>query len=234
MSAISLDVIWVPVEAQTAPASLEHKLSLLDAEERTVYERYRVDFKKIEFLTGRVLLKTLLGQQLGLPPEQIRFVKNDYGKLFLHPDLTDRSPRPLFFNLTHTDRLIACVISPCDGAGIDVERTTRAPLEVMSSVFVPEEIAWVEGQATEQAKREAFFLLWTRKEAVMKAEGMGFSLSPLTFTVPFDFARATEAKYEHFTWRLEPELLCSVTVKREGAEPPECRVRRLELTELFS
>lgn len=228
-----LNLYWTPVPEQTKAASLEQALHLLTPEELQTYNRYRVDFKKIEFLTGRVLLKKLLGEQLGLSPERVFFAKNDYGKLFLDP--THHGEAALFFNLTHTDHLIACVIAPWEGVGLDAERIDRDALEVMPTVFLPEEIAWVEGQPTGEEKMRAFFLLWTRKEAVMKAAGLGFSLPPLSFTVPTEFGRSTDDSYEHYTYELLPDALCSVALAKKGlgGDAPECRVHRLSLQELF-
>lgn len=223
---MSLSVCWVPVPEEAPAAALEHHLPLLDPEERQVYDRYRVDFKKVEFLTGRVLLKTQLAERLHLSPDQIRFVKNDYGKLYLHPD---QDPGGLFFNLSHTAGMIACVVGGLERAGIDVERTDKDAFEVMPKVFRPDEIAWVEAQTSAASRSRAFFLLWTRKEAVMKAEGLGFSLPPLSFGVPTAFERDADDSYHYLSWQWMPSMLCSLAVaKQEGAAPPVPRVQRID------
>ena len=48
-------------------------LGLSDKEERTIYERYLVDQKKIEFYTGRLLLKKIIGQMLEDPAGEDSF-----------------------------------------------------------------------------------------------------------------------------------------------------------------
>ena len=164
-----LETYWVAVPDWVSPDLLTEYRSFLDPEEQQTYDRYRVDFKKIEFLTGRVLLKKLLGHKLRLPSEEIRFVRNDYGKLFLQ---TERQPE-LFFNLTHTDRLIACVLSSWDGVGIDMERIKRAPYEVMDQVFLPEEIDWIQSQPTPNMKERAFFSPLDTKGSRYESGGSG-------------------------------------------------------------
>lgn len=222
-----IEMYWVPVPPQQEVIEEMNKhISILDVEERLTYEKYRVDFKKIEFMTGRLLLKTLLAQRMGIQPKQVRFVKNEYGKLFLHPT---HETSGLYFNLSHTDQMIVCVLSPWEKAGIDVERIGKDHFDVMSSVFVDEEAAFVQSQPTFQAKREAFYMLWTRKEAVMKAVGMGFSLSPKTFRVPFQRAQTGNDQYDFYTYSLPPDYLCSLAVaKRDGKTPPLCQLKQID------
>jgi 4'-phosphopantetheinyl transferase len=198
---------FVPIPAQIRLSDLTAGLAVLDAAERQTYDRYRVDFKKVEFLTGRLLLKHLLAARLNTAPCAVRFIKNAYGKLFLHPDL--RAPG-LFFNLSHTDRLVACVLSPVPLTGIDVELITKPHFDVMPQVFIANEIAFVESQPTMRERLTAFYLLWTRKEAVMKATGKGFSLPPKSFTVPFAGGHARDGVYDYDTYALGPDYLCSL------------------------
>jgi 4'-phosphopantetheinyl transferase len=198
---------WVPIPAQVRLSSLTAGLAVLDAAERQTYERYRVDFKKVEFLTGRLLLKRLLAGHLNTEPCAVRFIKNAYGKLFLHPDLRGAG---LFFNLSHTDRLVACALSPFPFTGIDVELSTKPHFDVMPQVFVDDEIRFVQSQPTLRERLTAFYRLWTRKEAVMKATGKGFSLPPKSFTVPLTGGHARDGVYDYHTYELGPDYLCSL------------------------
>jgi 4'-phosphopantetheinyl transferase len=198
---------WVPIPPQVRPTDLTAGLAVLDAAERQTYERYRVDFKQVEFLTGRLLLKRLLGAHLNTEPCAVRFIKNAYGKLFLHPDLRGAG---LFFNLSHTDRLVACVLSSFPFTGIDVELSTKPHFAVMPQVFVEAEIRFVQSQPTLRERLKAFYRLWTRKEAVMKATGQGFSLPPKSFTVPFAGGHARDGIYDYHTYELAPDYLCSL------------------------
>ena len=81
---------------------------------------------------------------------------------------------PIFFNLSHSKRIVTCVISSIDEAGIDVEGINKNPLELMPVVFVYQEQMLIEAELTFAKKVEAFYRVWTRKEAVMKAAGKGF------------------------------------------------------------
>ncbi|GEC93638.1 4'-phosphopantetheinyl transferase family protein [Brevibacillus brevis] len=206
-----LNLYWLEIPDHTTLSEMEHYLHYLDDDERKTYEAYRVEEKRIEFLLGRVFLKNLLGVRLGLQPDQVRFMKNAYGRPYLIPS---QAQPDLFFNLSHTRGVIACVIAPWDKVGIDVERTDHDASDVMRVVFVEKEIEFVNSQLTSDAKRQAFYRIWTRKEAVMKAEGKGFSLPPRSFTVPLEGECVSDGKYEYLTYLLIPDCLCSLVVKK--------------------
>lgn len=227
-----LEVYWVPVPESAAVGQVSGQLQILDPEELATYQRYRVDFKKVEFMTGRLLLKRLLAARLGTSPEQVRFAKNQYGRPQLHPDHGETG---LFFNLSHTHGSVACVLSSWPRAGIDVERPEPGHLEVMPTVFLPPEIDFINSRPSVAEKVSAFGLLWTRKEAVMKAEGMGFHLAPKTFTVPFDWDSAADGGYLYRTCRLDSDTVCSLALSRDaGAAEQAPAVQRVEFGALFA
>ncbi|UFJ43235.1 4'-phosphopantetheinyl transferase superfamily protein [Brevibacillus humidisoli] len=209
---------------------MEQQFDLLSREERETYQRYRVEWKKVEFITGRILLKTRLAERLNVKPREVQFVKNGYGKLFLDPSMRAEG---LYFNLSHTKGMIVCVLSPWEQTGIDVERMVKDHFEVMSTVFVDEEIDYVQKRPSLEARREAFYLIWTRKEAVMKAAGLGFSLPPKSFYVPCGDEQEGDDRYQFYTYKLPPDFLCSVAVDSSHfSTPPRCQLRRLDFAQL--
>ncbi|MGX5597786.1 4'-phosphopantetheinyl transferase family protein [Bacillus cereus] len=208
---------------------IKDRLDLLNAEERATYARYKVDFKKVEFLVGRCLLKLVLSQFLQMQPSDISFSKNKYGKLFLK-----NLSSSLYFNLSHTDGMVVCAVSVDGEVGIDVEKTFVDRCEVMRHVYVPKEIEWVNNQRDKTAKLKAFYVLWTRKEAVMKAVGKGFSLPPLSFTVPFDETWARDHEFDYYTIEPLPGYIITVVTKFLSEEPQTYVVREIQLTELMT
>ena len=78
------------------------------------------------------------------------------------------------FNISHTDGLVACVAAVGAGRiGVDVERKGAVDITEFRRVFTAEEYARL---AALPEPAEEFYRLWTRKEAVMKADGRGFYL----------------------------------------------------------
>ena len=96
MQNTDVQIYWMVVPENAKVRDVEPRLEFLTAEERVVYDRYRVDFKKIEFLMGRLMLKNVLAAALGMEPCDVAFEKNKYGKLFLTPETKERAGRDLF------------------------------------------------------------------------------------------------------------------------------------------
>lgn len=69
--------------------------------------------------------------------------------------------------------------------GADIESLDSRQLDVAPAVYTPAELAWM---AEDPLTR--FFRLWTWKESVMKATGLGMALEPGSFeALPFAFNR---------------------------------------------
>ncbi|MDO5101402.1 MAG: 4'-phosphopantetheinyl transferase superfamily protein [Lautropia sp.] len=145
-------------------------LQCLSAEEAARAERFRFEHLRQRYRASRVALRTLLAEQLSVAPAEIRFTTSATGKPSLHPD----HGSTLHFNLSHSEGSgwIALAHQP---VGIDVEAFDRP---------MPERATLVEriASATEQTLMQqlptrwqgpAFFLAWTRKEALLKAWGDG-------------------------------------------------------------
>ena len=65
--------------------------------------------------------------------------------------------------------------------GVDIEEPDETHLCVAPMVYTPEEQAWMQERPLER-----FYMLWTWKESVMKAMGLGMQLEPGSFDVlPF-------------------------------------------------
>ena len=84
------------------------------------------------------------------------------------------------FNLSHSGPW--CVLAMGEGdIGVDIEAPDEAHLCVAPMVYTPEEQAWMR-----ESPLERFYMLWTWKESVMKAMGLGMKLEPGSFDVlPF-------------------------------------------------
>ncbi len=111
----------------------------------------------------------LLAQKLNVNPEDLLFAKHEYGKPFLLDHV-------LHFNHSHSQQYYALALSErVKDIGIDVEELDRkVRLDSLAQhAFHPDEYAtW---QNLEQ-DREYWFKVWTTKEAVLKASGLGIRL----------------------------------------------------------
>ena len=172
--------IW-QVELQQAPATLAQLHALLNAEEQQRAARFHFPADQRRYIVGRGTLRVLLGHYLQIPPAQLAFTYNAYGK----PQLADApATLPVHFNLSHSGEHALYAIAQQRIVGIDIEwmRTNIEYLDLARHVFSSYEQAVLAAlPPTEQ--RAAFYRGWTRKEAFIKARGMGLSLPLEQFDV---------------------------------------------------
>jgi 4'-phosphopantetheinyl transferase len=150
----------------------------LSAAERKQAERFRFEKDAVHWRACRAALRSVLGEALGIPPETVAFQFGEFGKPSLSP-----SGNGLHFNLSHC-RDLALIALCRDGAvGIDVEPADRATsLSGCEDAFChPEEIA---GLPNDEVLRVPTLMeIWTKKEALLKALGTGFSVAAQSVSV---------------------------------------------------
>ncbi|MEU7789465.1 4'-phosphopantetheinyl transferase superfamily protein [Amycolatopsis sp. NPDC049159] len=161
----------------------ERFLRLLDEVEQDRFGAYRQDADKRRFLTGRVLAKTVAAERLGLTPETVKFdaTCEDCGKPHGRPRVPGAD---LTLSISHSGDLIGLAATPSVPVGLDVETANRrADDGLIEYALSPAEAAHLAGLAPDE-KAAAFFVYWTRKEAVMKATGKGLRipLQSITFS----------------------------------------------------
>ena len=162
---------------QTEVSNLYESLS---ADERDRASRFYFEKHRRRFIVGRGTLRTILGRYLGVQPDKIRFTYNDKGKPFLvEPKVSDFE-----FNLSHSDELALYAFALGVPVGVDVE--VIRPLSDMDAIakrfFSPIEYEML--QRVSPANRPlGFFNCWTRKEAYIKAQGLGLSIPLDSFAV---------------------------------------------------
>lgn len=129
------------------------------------------------FVAAHVALRTLLSQQWGVRPRE-EFVVDANGK----PRLG--AGRREGFNISHSGSTALVCLGPGPGVGVDVEELQPMPdaSALAQANFDSSEIEDLSLQSPESASI-AFLTVWTRKEACLKAWGVGLNLSPLAATV---------------------------------------------------
>ncbi|WP_193220146.1 4'-phosphopantetheinyl transferase family protein [Desulfoluna spongiiphila] len=143
----------------------------------------RVSFErdKQRVLVSRGLVKGLLAGYLKVCPSHIHLGQGVNGK----PELALASGRqPLLFNVSHSHDLILFAFSRSLHVGVDVEhvRSMDDADSLAGHFFHPMEVHWFR-KVPGELKPAAFFDLWTRKEAYVKATGQGLSCPLDSFCV---------------------------------------------------
>lgn len=172
--------------------------SLLNPEERIRAHRLRTPFHRKRFIAARGALRELLGRYLDMPPELIEFQYNEHKK----PDLLNTNI-PLFFNITHCRDQALAAFTYGNRVGIDLEKVReKYNLAVAERYFSKDEnLALM--HLPNRERTTAFYRLWARKEAVVKAIGKGMSYPMATFTVSVEAVSETIDVAEE-KWYLAP------------------------------
>lgn len=196
----------------------------------TFSERGRVTavvtpLQRRQYAASIVFRRRVLGELLGLPPEQIVFRMDDHGK----PGLQfSQNPHDWRFNLSHSADVVVLAAARGREIGVDIERLRPAVnwSGVAQTVFSRSERSAL-AQAADPLS--SFYSLWTAKEAYLKACGVGLNapLKDISLTVQRGRVevqtRLPAAAREFCGWSLSPFTDCRAAVMVEHGPSAESR-----------
>ncbi len=161
-------------------ADLEACRAVLSDDERERADRFVFPSNRAEYFAAHGLVRQLVGELVGRAPADLVFAVPDGGG---KPFLVDPPGQGLDFNLSHTTGMVACAVGIGCAVGIDLEPLDRrVELNIARRFFARDEYQWLTG--LDDGDRQAGFLnLWTLKEAVAKAVGLGIQLGFEAFSV---------------------------------------------------
>ncbi|HEY2256411.1 MAG TPA: 4'-phosphopantetheinyl transferase superfamily protein [Variovorax sp.] len=179
-------LIWqVDLDSPPNPESLA---SLSPAEQERA-ARFVFARDGARYRAAHAALRQLLADETGIAAQRLEFAFGEFGK----PALA-RSAPGLHFNLSHSRSMGLIAISHGAEVGVDVELQRPMPdaLELAASYFTPHEIDTLQALPP-GARDHAFLVGWTRKEAFLKALGLGISVDLRTVDVGLDGAARSVA-----------------------------------------
>lgn len=155
-------------------SQVQNLLQTLTEDERSRAERFYFVRDRHHFIVARGALRAILSRYLNCEPGQIRFCYNQQGKPAL---VREWGGDWLRFNVSHARGLALVAVTRDREIGVDVEyiRPDLANEQIAEQFFSPREVAQLRALPP-ALQPEAFFNCWTRKEAYIKAQGMGLSL----------------------------------------------------------
>jgi 4'-phosphopantetheinyl transferase len=212
--------VWLVDPADTDDL-VPRYVPLLSTDEAARYEGLRVATARRQLLVSRVLVRTVLAARLGVAPPDVELRTAESGR----PEVAGR---PLDFNLSHTDGLVALAVTDGAPVGVDVERYDRDvdPLALAKRFFAPDENAALVA-AGDDERRALFVAQWTVKEAYVKARGVGIARGLRSIAVTLDGAdiRGTPDGWRFASWEPTPRHRAALAVRTDGSAL-EVRVRR--------
>jgi len=146
---------------------------VLTDEERERADRFHADRHRQRFIACRAQVRQLLGGYLQEHAERIGFCYGPQGKPALAAPWNNSGIR---FNVSNSQDLALCAVVLDRELGVDIEhiREGRDLEGLAERFFAPREVETLRSLPADR-RTEAFFDCWTRKEAVLKAVGIGIS-----------------------------------------------------------
>jgi 4'-phosphopantetheinyl transferase len=166
--------IWFQSTESLDEAAIAAAVAVLSDEERAQYRRFHFARDARDYAAAHALLRVTLSRYGDRAPERWRFDTNANGKPFLVEEGGFRAS----FSLSHTHGMVACAVTRDADVGVDVECVDRDmdTAGIAARFFAPAEAAHLM-QLDPVGRRNQFFDLWTLKEALAKALGVGMALS---------------------------------------------------------
>ena len=201
--------------------NLQRYSELLDPVESERAQRFRFKQDRERFVLGHGLLRELLGRYLKRDGSLIRFARGPFGKPYLER-------KKLRFNFSDTKDAILIGFASGQEIGVDIETLAREVdhAAVSEHYFTAPEIAAIQAAGADAKRR--FLEFWTRKEAVLKASGVGImdDLRVLrvdgvhnVMTIEHEaFVKMAAAEYHVRTWHVGPTHLVSLAAGRHFNE----------------
>ncbi|MGC3023413.1 MULTISPECIES: 4'-phosphopantetheinyl transferase family protein [Brevibacterium] len=169
-----------------------------------------------DYLAAHFAARVAIGDRLGIRPNEVRFTMNGLE--------SGGSVKPLIvgtnlqFSLSHSSGMGVVALSHAESVGVDCEhrerRTNRQFLDRILSVKEKE----VPVRVLEGGTRAAL-TVWTRKEAALKALGMGLRIDPRDLVVEADHVflypgslAETQLPVRTKSFQLGDSHICAVTI----------------------
>ena len=163
--------VWC-VNLDLPPSATSELFKILTPDEQQRADQYKFERGRTRFITARSMLRRLLGNALQQDPSALTFRYTERGK----PELTVAGEGQLRFNVSHSDALALIALTRSHAVGVDLERIRPVTYvrEIADRFFTDRESAAL-ALLPEAEQTTAFFNLWTRKEAWLKATGDGIA-----------------------------------------------------------
>jgi 4'-phosphopantetheinyl transferase len=134
--------------------------------------RFHAAGDRNRFTSARSILRSILASLMGSPERacSLRFGYAEAGKPFLIED-----PK-LVFNVSHSEDVVLVAVTRTGSVGVDIE--FHRPVDNIADIA---RVAFDEGERAAlmgcppESRDAMFYRIWTRKEALLKAMGVGFS-----------------------------------------------------------
>jgi 4'-phosphopantetheinyl transferase len=216
--------LWLLDIQQFSNHAMKQALEMMSGDEHERAQKFLRG--KNEYIASRWLLRKVLGLYLQESPETVVFKRSEKGKPYVPGS-------SLQFNLSHSGHWAVLAVARNMQIGIDVEqgKHSRDLAGIAANYYHPDEFTQLQQRQGEEQTR-FFYQLWTLKEALLKAMGVGISagLENLNFhlrdSITVDISPTLGAtsitdKWQFHQWQLPDTSYCALAAACEHS-PQSC------------
>jgi 4'-phosphopantetheinyl transferase len=201
--------------------------ALLSCDEHTRGMKFRFQADRRRHFVSHGALRQVLSLYLGIAPQKLKFTHGRYGKPCLQGE---QAQSGLSFNLSHSAGKALLGLTREREIGVDIEFIQQSfDWEQLAQRFFALQEVEMLRSVPQESRNRAFFACWTRKEAYLKAKGLGLNLPLKRFSVslapgePAALLRHETEPAEVKRWSLEevrvgPEYAAAIAVEGHGWE----------------
>jgi 4'-phosphopantetheinyl transferase len=189
----------------------------LSRAERAALTRLRPGTARRDKLAAHALARTMIAETMRCRPADVRFRTSRHGRPRI---VRPRGVAPVDFSIAASDGLAVCAVASGCAVGADVESLENAggdPLAVAAGVCSARELRRLIALPARR-RCAAFVRMWTMKEAVLKATGLGLRVPPESVTVDpelrfGDGLRDDTSRWHLVTARATPRHVTAIAVR---------------------
>lgn len=192
-----------------------YKLPVFMQEKITKHPR---ENEQLRSVLARLILKQLLLKQ-GFDDAVLEDYRTDeYGRPFLNDDID--------FSISHADDYVMCAVSKTTRVGIDVEKIREICIDDYSISLSDKEL---EDLTHSENPIPDFFTLWTKKEAISKANGKGLAILLPDMVIGSDFASCGQTVWNLKELLITPEYVAHIAFNDSN----ELQIKHFKLTDFI-
>lgn len=152
--------------------------TLLDDAEHGRADRFRFEHDRTVYIVAHALWRIVLGACAGIPGQRVPLISAPSGQPLV-------PGTGLATSISHSGPWVTIAVTSALTVGVDIERSpSRFALDPLLPNFcAPEEIALL-AEFDAPLRAQHALKIWTRKEALLKAVGIGLALDPSSFAAP--------------------------------------------------
>ncbi len=175
------EVEVVTAQIDISSDALETCAKTLSPVEINTARQFKFARDRIRYIFVHATLRELIGIRVGVAPNLIHFEYGEFGKPMLKTGLINSD---FFFNLSHTKNHVVFAFSKSFEVGIDIEALSQtSDSHMIASQFFSLQEFNMYRALPQTAKTQGFLNCWTRKEAFIKALGLGLNYALDSFDV---------------------------------------------------